>query len=71
MLQQAQQKMQALVADTATPIAERQAQADTIRKNLHLQIAAVLNPEQKQKLESMTSQRPSGLGTQPPSQPQR
>ena len=71
MLQQAQQKMQALAADSSTPIADRQVQADAVRKNLHMQIAAVLTPEQKQKLESLTNQRPSGPGTQPPSQPQR
>jgi len=65
LLQGAQQKMQALAADNATPIADRQAQADVVRKNLHTQIEAVLTPEQKQKLESMTPHGP------PPSQPQR
>ena len=65
LLQEAQQKMQALVADNSTPIADRQAQADVVRKNLHTQIEAVLTPEQRQKLESMTPPGP------PPSQPQR
>ena len=65
LLQQAQQKMQALAADNSTPISDRQAQADMIRKNLHTQIEAVLTPEQRQKLESMTPHGP------PPSQPQR
>jgi hypothetical protein len=65
MLQQAQQKMQALAADNSTPITDRQAQADVIRKNLRTQIAAVLTPEQRQKLESMTPHAP------PQSQPQR
>jgi Spy/CpxP family protein refolding chaperone len=65
LLQQAQQKMQALAADNATPIADRQAQANVVRKNLHTQIEAVLTPEQRQKLESMTPHAP------PPSQPQR
>ena len=65
LLQQAQQKMQALAADNSTPISDRQAQADVIRKNLHVQIEAVLTPEQRQKLESMTPHGP------PPSQPQR
>jgi Spy/CpxP family protein refolding chaperone len=65
LLQQAQQKMQALAADNATPIADRQAQANVVRKNLHTQIEAVLTPEQRQKLESMTPHGP------PPSQPQR
>jgi Spy/CpxP family protein refolding chaperone len=67
LLTQAQQKMQALAADNATPIANRQAQADVIRQNLRTQIAAVLTPEQKQKLDSMTHH---GPGTPPPSQPQ-
>jgi len=78
LLQQAQAKMQALVADTATPIADRQAQAAEVRQNLRTQIAAVLTPEQKQKLDSMTHHGPGGPGTspsqpqsQPPSQPQR
>ena len=65
LLQEAQQKMQALAADNATPIADRQAQADVVRKNLHTQIEAVLTPEQRQKLESLTPHGP------PPSQPQR
>jgi Spy/CpxP family protein refolding chaperone len=65
LLQEAQQKMQALAADNATPIADRQAQADMVRKNLHTQIEAVLTPEQRQKLESLTPHGP------PPSQPQR
>jgi Spy/CpxP family protein refolding chaperone len=65
LLQQAQQKMQALAADNSTPIADRQAQADVVRKNLHMQIEAVLTPEQRQKLESLTPHGP------PPSQPQR
>ena len=65
LLQQVQQKMQALAADNSTPIADRQAQADVIRKNLHTQIEALLTPEQRQKLESMTNHGP------PPSQPQR
>ena len=78
LLQQAQAKMQALVADTATPIADRQAQAAEVRQNLRTQIAAVLTPEQKQKLDSMTHPGPGGPGaspsqpqSQPPSQPQR
>jgi Spy/CpxP family protein refolding chaperone len=78
LLQQAQAKMQALVADTATPIADRQAQAAEVRQNLRTQIAAVLTPEQKQKLDSMTHHGPGGAGTapaqpqsQPPSQPQK
>jgi Spy/CpxP family protein refolding chaperone len=66
LLQQAQQKMQALVADNSTPINERQAQADMIRKNLRTQIAAVLTPEQRQKLEAMTTRAPN---TPPPSPP--
>ena len=65
LLQEAQQKMQALAADNSTPIADRQAQADVVRKNLHTQIEAVLTPEQRQKLESLTPHGP------PPSQPQR
>lgn len=70
LLQQAQQKMQALAADNSTPIADRQAQADVIRKNLHTQIAAVLTPEQRQKLESLTSHGPGGPPPPPQSQPQ-
>jgi Spy/CpxP family protein refolding chaperone len=65
LLQQAQLKMQALAADNSTPIADRQAQANVVRKNLHTQIEAVLTPEQRQKLESLTPHGP------PPSQPQR
>jgi Spy/CpxP family protein refolding chaperone len=70
LLQQAQQKIQALAADNTTPIADRQAQAGEVRMNLRTQIAAVLTPEQKEKLDSMTHHGPAGPGTPPPSQPQ-
>jgi Spy/CpxP family protein refolding chaperone len=75
-LEQAQQKMQALAADNATPMADRQAQAETIRNNVRSQIDAVLTDEQKQKVEAMSHQGPGGPGSgappaQPQSQPQR
>jgi Spy/CpxP family protein refolding chaperone len=48
-LEQAQSKMQALAADTATPMADRQAKAVTIRDSVRSQIDAILTPEQKQR----------------------
>jgi Spy/CpxP family protein refolding chaperone len=75
-LEQAQQKMQALAADNATPMADRQTQAETIRNNVRSQIDAVLTDEQKQKVEAMSHPGPRGPGAgappaQPQSQPQR
>jgi Spy/CpxP family protein refolding chaperone len=72
-LEQAQQKMQALAADNATPMADRQAKAETIRESVRSQIDAVLTPEQKQKA---MAPHPGGPGSgappaQPQSQPQR
>ncbi len=70
-LEQAQQKMEALAADNATPMADRQAQAVTIRNNVRSQIDAVLTDEQKQKVAAMSHQGPGGPGSgAPPSQPQ-
>jgi Spy/CpxP family protein refolding chaperone len=43
-LEQAQQKMQALAADNATPMADRQAKAVAIRDNIRTQIDAILTP---------------------------
>jgi Spy/CpxP family protein refolding chaperone len=68
-LEQAQQQMQALAADNATPMADRQVKAQAIRENVRSQIDAVLTPEQKQHAEAMSQQRPGGPGT-PPAQPQ-
>ena len=73
-LEQAQAKMQALAADNATPMSDRQAKAMALRNSVHTQIDAVLTPAQKQKVESMSQHGPGGPGTppaQPPSQPQR
>jgi Spy/CpxP family protein refolding chaperone len=75
-LEQAQQKMQALAADNATPMADRQAKAETIRENVRSQIDAVLTPEQKQRVQAMSQHGPGGPGSgapaaQPQSQPQR
>ncbi len=77
-LEDAQVKMQALAADNATPIADRQAKAETIRESVRTQIDAVLTPEQKQRVQAMTQHGPGGPGTppaqpqsQPPSQPQK
>jgi Spy/CpxP family protein refolding chaperone len=70
-LEQAQQKMEALAADNATPMADRQAQAETIRNNVHSQINAVLTDEQRQKVEAMSRRGPGGPGSgAPPAQPQ-
>ena len=68
-LEQAQQQMQALAADNATPMADRQVKAQAIRENVRSQIDAVLTPEQKQHAEAMSQQRPGGQGT-PPAKPQ-
>jgi Spy/CpxP family protein refolding chaperone len=74
-LEQAQQQMQALAADNATPMADRQVKAQAIRENVRSQIDAVLTPEQKQHAEAMSQQRPGGPPAQPqsppPSQPQQ
>jgi Spy/CpxP family protein refolding chaperone len=73
-LEQAQQKMQALAADNATPMADRQAKAVAIRDNIRTQIDAILTPEQTQKVQAMSQHGPGGPGTppaQPQSQPQR
>ncbi len=77
-LEQAQAKMQALAADNATPIADRQAKAEAIRESVRSQIDAVLTPEQKQRVQAMSQHGPGGQGTpraqpqsQPPSQPQK
>ena len=69
-LEQAQAQMQALAADNATPMADRQAKAETIRANVRSQIDAVLTPEQKQQAEAMSQQRPGGQGAPPAQQPQ-
>ena len=68
-LEQAQQQMQALAADNATPMADRQVKAQAIRENVRSQIDAVLTPEQKQHAEEMSQHGPGGSGT-PPAQPQ-
>jgi Spy/CpxP family protein refolding chaperone len=68
-LEQAQAQMQALAADNATPMADRQAKAETIRENVRSQIDAVLTPEQKQHVQAMQQHGPGGPGT-PPAQPQ-
>jgi Spy/CpxP family protein refolding chaperone len=68
-LEQAQQQMQALAADNATPMADRQVKAQAIRENVRNQIDAVLTPEQKQHAEAMSQHGPGGPGT-PPAQPQ-
>jgi len=75
-LEEAQQKMQALAADNATPMADRQAKAETIRESVRSQIDAVLTPEQKQRVQAMSQHGPGGPGSgappaQPQSQPQR
>ncbi|WP_158785936.1 hypothetical protein [Granulicella sp. L46] len=69
-LEQAQQQMQALAADNATPMADRQVKAQAIRENVRNQIDAVLTPEQKQHAEAMSQHGPGGPGTPPPAQPQ-
>ena len=69
-LEQAQQQMQALAADNATPMADRQVKAQAIRENVRSQIDAVLTPEQKQHAEAMSQRGPGGAGTPPPAQPQ-
>ena len=48
-LEDAQAKMQALAADNATPMTDRQAKAETLRQSIRTQIDAVLTPEQRQK----------------------
>ena len=68
-LEQAQAKMQALAADNATPMADRQAAAQKIREDVRSQIDAVLTPEQKQRVQGMQQHGPGGPGTPP--QPQR
>jgi len=68
-LEEAQAKMQALAADNATPMADRQAKAEVIRENVRSQIDAVLTPEQKQHVQAMQQHGPGGPGT-PPAQPQ-
>jgi Spy/CpxP family protein refolding chaperone len=75
-LEQAQQQMQALAADNATPMADRQVKAQAIRENVRSQIDAVLTPEQKQHAEEMSQHGPGGPPssppqTPPPSQPQK
>ena len=68
-LEDAQAKMQALAADNATPMADRQVKAQAIRENVRTQIDAVLTPEQKQHAEAMSQQRPGTPPAQPQSQP--
>ena len=69
-LEDAQAKMQALAADNATPMADRQVKAQAIRENVRTQIDAVLTPEQKQHAEAMSQHGPGGPGMPPPAQPQ-
>jgi Spy/CpxP family protein refolding chaperone len=72
-LEDAQAKMQALAADNATPMADRQAKAETLRQSIRTQIDAVLTPEQKQKAMAPhpTGPGPGAPAAQPPAQPQR
>ncbi len=73
-LEQAQAKMQALAADSATPMADRQAKAQALRESVRTQMDAILTPARKQKIEAMSQRGPGGPGSppaQPPSQPQR
>jgi Spy/CpxP family protein refolding chaperone len=64
-LEQAQAKMQALAADNATPIADRQAQAQALRASVRSQMDAVLTPEQKQRIVAMSQHGPGGPGSSP------
>jgi Spy/CpxP family protein refolding chaperone len=75
-LEQAQAKMQALAADNATPMADRQAKAQALRESVRNQMDAILTPAQKQKIQAMQQHGPGGPGTPPaqpptPPQPQR
>jgi Spy/CpxP family protein refolding chaperone len=62
-LEDAQAKMQALSADHATPIADRQAKALALRQSIRSQIDAVLTPEQRQKA---MAPHPAGPGSSAP-----
>jgi len=68
-LEQAQAKMQALAADNATPIADRQAKAEALRESVRSQMDAVLTPEQKQKIVAMSQHGPGGPGSSPAQTP--
>ncbi len=69
-LEDAQSKMNALAADTATPMADRQAKAQALRETVRSKIDAVLTPEQKQKVQAASQRGPGGPPAQPPAQPQ-